>query len=249
MAFWPFLRWSYASCPPARRCQRKRGNPLVSMTTGLPVRLEPENNPQPTMVGVFVDGSVRRQGIADKVLESSWSSKSLVGRGAWVDSPRCVDHLRQRPCNSGLSSMPFPVHRHNQTERPYASGPEMGDSAGVSEPHSRCVKRADARGIPHAPTYERTTPVGLEKEREVIDEEIAAYVNQKIQFCVEALSALVERFTVRRQILPVKPSRFRLMRFCSKSLRWRLRTAADKDVRDTCLLPCRPREISLCRLS
>ncbi len=133
----------------------ERGNQLVGMATGLVVGLEPENNSPPTMVGVFVDGSVRRQGIADKVLESSWSSKSLVGRGAWVDSPRCVDHLRQRPCNSGLSSMPFPVHRHNQTERPYASGPEMGDSAGVSEPHSRCVKRTDARGVPHAPTYER----------------------------------------------------------------------------------------------
>ena len=39
------------------------GNRLVGMATGLVVDLEPENSLQPTMVGVFVDGSVRQQGV------------------------------------------------------------------------------------------------------------------------------------------------------------------------------------------
>ena len=41
----------------------EHGNQLVGMATGLVVGLEPENNSQPTMVGVFVDHSVRRQGV------------------------------------------------------------------------------------------------------------------------------------------------------------------------------------------
>src|SRR5215468_10181860 len=78
MAFRAFLRCSYASCPLARRCQRKRGNQLAGMTTALPVRLEPENNPQPTLVGVFVDGSVRRQGIGVELVEQvvGWARRA-----------------------------------------------------------------------------------------------------------------------------------------------------------------------------
>src|SRR5215475_10267581 len=39
------------------------GNQLVGMATGLVLGSEPGNNLEPTMVGVFVDSSVRRQGV------------------------------------------------------------------------------------------------------------------------------------------------------------------------------------------
>jgi len=53
----------------------ERGNQLVGMATGLVVGSEPESNPQPTMVGVFVDGSVRRQGVGVELVEQvvSWA--------------------------------------------------------------------------------------------------------------------------------------------------------------------------------
>ena len=53
----------------------EHGNQLVGMATGLGVGLEPENNLQPTMVGVFVDGSVRRQGVGVELVEQvvSWA--------------------------------------------------------------------------------------------------------------------------------------------------------------------------------
>src|SRR5262245_36048153 len=53
----------------------ERGNQLVGMATGLVVDLEPETNSHPTMVGVFVDGSVRRQGVGVGLVEqvASWA--------------------------------------------------------------------------------------------------------------------------------------------------------------------------------
>ncbi len=53
----------------------ERGNQLVGMATGLVVGLEPKNNSQPTMVGVFVDSSVRRQGVGVELVEQvvSWA--------------------------------------------------------------------------------------------------------------------------------------------------------------------------------
>src|SRR5262249_40347749 len=79
MAVPAFLRRCYASCPLARRCQRKRGNPFAGMTTALPERLEPEINPQTKMVGVFVDGSVPRQGIGVELVEQVVSGARRAG--------------------------------------------------------------------------------------------------------------------------------------------------------------------------
>jgi GNAT superfamily N-acetyltransferase len=45
------------------------GNQLVGMATGLVLGSEPENNLEPTMVGVFVNGSVRRQGVGVELVE------------------------------------------------------------------------------------------------------------------------------------------------------------------------------------
>jgi GNAT superfamily N-acetyltransferase len=53
----------------------ERGNHLVGMATGIIVGLEAENNLHPTMVGVFVDDSVRRQGVGVELVEQvvSWA--------------------------------------------------------------------------------------------------------------------------------------------------------------------------------
>jgi len=53
----------------------EHGDQLVGIATGLVVGLEPGNNSQPTMVGVFVDDLVRRQGVGVALVERvvSWA--------------------------------------------------------------------------------------------------------------------------------------------------------------------------------
>jgi GNAT superfamily N-acetyltransferase len=67
----------------------ERGNQLVGMATGLVVGLEPENNSHPTMVGVFVDGSVRRQGVGVELVEQvvSWArARGWTRLNVWITS-------------------------------------------------------------------------------------------------------------------------------------------------------------------
>ena len=51
--------------------------------------LEPENNSQPTIVGVFVDGSVRRQGVGVELVEQvvSWArARGWARLTVWITS-------------------------------------------------------------------------------------------------------------------------------------------------------------------
>lgn len=67
----------------------EHGNQLVGIATGLVLDLERENSPQPTMVGVFVDGSVRQQGAGVELVEQvvNWAeARGWTRLVVWITS-------------------------------------------------------------------------------------------------------------------------------------------------------------------